>query len=114
MPSAGTHSLLRSRTKGVRRDCDIVLLTSTPSSGFPPLPRRAGRDRPSDENLHFISPSACNPFDNRHPLCYPAVLRAHMGRRGSVRRSGGPLARCSPPKAGCTRSDAFYMLLEGL
>jgi hypothetical protein len=41
MPSAGTHSLLRSRTKGVRCGCDIVLLTSTSCSGF--LPWRGGQ-----------------------------------------------------------------------
>ena len=72
MPSADTHSLLRSRTKGVRCDCDAVLLTSTSCSGFPPWQGGQGGIGPRWIVYILNGPApSCATLDYWHPGVTP-------------------------------------------
>ena len=116
MPSAGTHSLLRSRTKGVRCGCDIVLLTSTSCSGF--LPWQGGQGGIGPRTLTSTSLAApCATL--RYPVAAASPLKIPLRGRGRA-STGGQCTReqqrlSEPrPTRGRGRRNAFYIVLEGL
>ena len=107
MLSAGTHSLLRSRTKGVRCDCDVVLLTSTSCSGFPPWQGGQGGSAPNGSSTcSTVLPLPVQPLTTGTPAL--PQLGAYGGDPAALHRRGAALSML--------REELWsrYIVLEGL